>query len=207
MPFAQLPSSSGFVQPQAPDWTRFALQANENIERGGEMRARAGESLVASIDKAASQIDAIIKEHSPEAKMAKALKLEFLKAQTKMYEEYKQNPQAFEFKGGALQYRDPYKNILKGVQFQNAVKSGQLLDKRIAGGGGNPTLEAMRAMHSKVPAGYNQDALQKTSNPILSGSSEDTSSTSDYSNDALDAAALTLPTSEADSTDATDETD
>lgn len=170
MPFANLPSSPGFQQPQAPDWTRFALQANENIQKGGEMRMQAGKDFAESIDKAASQISGIIEQSSPEAKMAKALKREALSAQYGLYQEYKKMDPAtrantFEFKNGMLQYKDKYKNLLQGVRLSNSVLQGQLLSKRL-GAGNNPTLDYMRRQHAA--GGYNNN-LDNVSNPIATG--------------------------------------
>jgi hypothetical protein len=190
MPFAQLPSSPGFVQPQAPDWTRFALQANENIQKGGEMRMKAGEMMAESIDKAAAQITGILKENSPEEKAAKALKLEATKAQLDLYNQYKtmtpeQRAATFDLKGGMLSYKDKYKNLLQGVRLSNSVLQGQLLNKRLAGNA-NPTLEMMRQAHAK---GQYNPSLDNLSGPVVN-MNNDSSSDSSSSGAADDAAAL-----------------
>jgi hypothetical protein len=199
MPFAQLPSTPGFVQPQAPDWTRFALQANENIQKGGEMRMKAGEMMAESIDKAAAQITGILKENSPEEKAAKALKLEATKAQLDLYNQYKQmSPEqraaTFDLKGGMLSYKDKYKNLLQGIHLSNAALQGQLLTKRLAGNS-NPTLDMMRQAHAK---GQYNPSLDNMSGPVynLPGSDSGDSSSSETADDA--AALQDLGTGETD---------
>src|SRR6266576_1938178 len=151
MPFANLPLS-GFQAPSAPDWTRFGAQANEFIAH------RPIPDTASSVSDAVQQINQIIKQQSPEARMERTLKMEMLKSHIGMYQQYKQHPEEFEFKNGMLQHRDKYKALMDGLRFSNALKQGKLLDDRINALGGNDGYDARRRLAAgafddpKIPA-------------------------------------------------------
>jgi hypothetical protein len=158
MPFAALPSSPGFQQPQAPDWGRFAALAIEGINKGSDIRAQAGRDLVAGIDKSLAQVSKIMEMRSPAGQLKKHLEMEGLKVQQQMYNEYKamtpeQRRSAFTIKNGSLQYADPYKNILNGVRLTNGALQTDLLRKRLAGPQANSTDAWQRQASAAAPVG------------------------------------------------------
>jgi hypothetical protein len=89
MPFAELPSSQGFAAPQAPDWTKFAAQANEFIAR------QPIPDTASAVKDAVAQIDQILKESSPEAKMERGLKMMQMQNLMEMYRDYKVHPEKY----------------------------------------------------------------------------------------------------------------
>ncbi len=137
MPFANLPSSPGFQAPQAPDWTRFAAQANEFIQRGGEMRAQAGKDFAESIDKAASQISGILQYNSPEAKAKRKMEMIQTQAMTQLYQDFQAHPDKYQMTAHGPILKDPFEQALKIAHLRQAVTGGDvnqynLKNKKIA---------------------------------------------------------------------------
>jgi hypothetical protein len=126
MPFAALPSSPGFVQPQAPDWGRFAAQANEFIMKGGEMRAQAGKDLISSLDKSAAQISAVMKYNSPEEKLKRKMEMMKDQAMMQVYQDFQANPDKYQMTAHGPMLKDPFTQALKLTQYNNAQTTGKI---------------------------------------------------------------------------------
>lgn len=120
MPFAQLPVS-GFQAPQAPSWAPFALQANQAIMQGAALRQRASEDLTQSVQNAANQINQVLALSSPEAKAERQLKLLQLDYMSKVYNEYRQNPDAFIQTANGPIPKNSYQGLKMGYDLQQEV--------------------------------------------------------------------------------------
>lgn len=120
MPFAQLPVS-GFQAPQAPSWAPFALQANQAIMQGAALRERANENLTQSVQNAANQIDQVLQMSSPEAKMQRQLHLLQLSYMSKVYNDYRQNPDAFINTANGPIPKNSYQGLKMGYDLQQEV--------------------------------------------------------------------------------------
>lgn len=129
MPFANLPSSPGFVAPQAPDWTRFAAQANEFIAH----QTIPDTSKV--IDQAVGQINEILKLNSPEARIAREVQMRQLSAMRDLYRNYKANPSAYQMTAHGPVLIDPYARMERIARIRHIEASTQYLQKKAAGSG------------------------------------------------------------------------
>jgi hypothetical protein len=102
MPFANLPVS-GFQAPQAPDWTRFAAQANEFIAR------QPHPDTASAVTDAANQINEILKLSSPEGRLERQVHRLELEAKMKLYEDYKLHPESYQVTSRGIIHNDPQK--------------------------------------------------------------------------------------------------
>jgi hypothetical protein len=219
MPFASY-ATSGFQMPSGPDWTQFALQANQMISHGTDLMAQQSQNLVESIDKTTQQVSRIIKEHSPEARLMKELKVEALKAQKSMFAEYKamspaQRAATFEFKNGMLAYKDKYKGIAEAQRYYNSVRQGQVLDKRLAGTAGDPVVAHQRATSqryrdqygNKTPATIKPIPITPVdvSSEVLSGGTNDEGEDKSHTTGSIEDTGDTDTEDAADAADAADE--
>lgn len=200
MPFASY-ATSGFQIPSGPDWTQFALQANQLISHGTDLMAQQSQNLVESIDKTTQQVGRLMKENSPEGKLMKELKIEALKAQKSMFAEYKamspaQRAATFEFKNGMLQYKDKYKGMQAGMNLYNASLRSKVLEAKLRGTPGNAMDEWQRS-HSRTAdvTGGDSDAGA----PVLTGGTGETVTVGDI--EAADDTGEAGTGSESDTTD------
>ena len=134
MPFAALPSSPGFMQPQAPDWGRFASQANEMILKGGEQRAQANKDLISQMDKNAEQISKIMQYNSPEAKAERRMKMMQVQAMEQVYNDYRIHPENYLMTAHGPVVKDPFTQAMKITQYRNAITTGEINQRNLARG-------------------------------------------------------------------------
>jgi hypothetical protein len=129
MPFATLPSSPGFSPPQAPDWTRFAAQANEMIAH------RPMFNTADAIDKAVDQISKILELSSPQAKMERQVHMQQLNSLQQLYYDYQQHPDQYQRTAHGPVHIDPVTRIGRIAQINHTIASTNYLNKQITGGG------------------------------------------------------------------------
>ena len=126
MSFAALPSSPGFQAPQAPSWEPFALQANQNIVHGGDMRAAAGKEFADSISKAADQITGILQYNSPLFRAQRANQMRQQQYLTGLYNEFDQHPEKFMMTANGPVMINPFQQALAVSRYNNAQTAGEL---------------------------------------------------------------------------------
>ena len=90
MAFSALPSSPGFQLPQAPRWEGFAEKAIDLIAN------RKIPDTASMVDKAADQINNILKLHSPEEKAKRQLEMLQLGAMKTVWSDYQAHPEKYQ---------------------------------------------------------------------------------------------------------------
>lgn len=126
MPFAALPSSPGFQQPQAPDWSRFAEQANELIMRGGEMRAQAGKDFANQLDKSFMQVSKIMEYNSPEEKAKRRMEMIKNQALTDLYEDYRLHKDKYTMTAHGPVLNDGFEAFAKRARLTNTLVNTEI---------------------------------------------------------------------------------
>jgi hypothetical protein len=131
MPFAALPSSPGFMQPAAPDWGRFAALAIEGINKGTDIRERAGQRLTESIDKSVAQVSAIMKYQSPLEKSKRHMEMMKNQIMEQVYRDYQLHPEKYQMTANGPIQKDPLTVLQKAATYRNTLKTGQTMDINI----------------------------------------------------------------------------
>lgn len=129
MPFASLPSSPGFVSPQAPDWTRFAAQANEFIAH----QPIPDTSKI--VDQAVGQINEILKLSSPQARLARDVQMQQLSTMRDVYNDFKAHPEKYQMTAHGPVMIDPYTRMSRIANIKHTLASTQYLENKNKGSG------------------------------------------------------------------------
>lgn len=182
MPFAELPSSKGFVPPQAPDWGQFAsqainLRAHQPIPNTAEM-----------VNQAVQQIDHILQLQSPQAKLQREVQMRQLDMMKEVYTDYKAHPEKYQMTAHGPVLIDPYARIERIARAKHALASADYLTKKTQGAGTPAFIaDATKRMQAAVNAenqgvklpGSGQTDAEPVANAQTTGQSSDSAAVTD----------------------------
>ena len=190
MPFATLPSSPGFVAPQAPSWEPFALQANQFLAN------RPHVNTAEIIGQAAQQISQILALSSPEAKLERQLKLQQLQTMQSVYADYKQHPEKYQMTAHGPVMIDPIERMSKLANIQHTAASTAFLSKKLNQGTPAFITDAMKRMQIAQNAerqGVSLPASKAATPEPVASVTGNTGSQPDNSDTVAESEALTTP--------------
>ncbi len=124
MPFAALPSSPGFVPPQAPSWQPFALEAIHELER------RPIVDTAGLVQRAVDQINNILQLSSPAAKAQRQLQLLQLQTMQQVWQDYRDHPENYRMSANGPIAINPLDRYLKYSQVKRNIAQTDLLNKK-----------------------------------------------------------------------------
>jgi hypothetical protein len=145
MPFANLPSSPGFVAPQAPDWTRFAAQANEFIAH------QPVPDTSKIVDQAVGQINEILRLSSPQARLARDVQMQQLTTMRDVYNDFKAHPEKYQMTAHGPVMIDPYARMERIARIRHTAASTDYLNRKTQGSGtGNFIKEKLDRLRNAI---------------------------------------------------------
>jgi hypothetical protein len=121
MAWAELPGSKMSVNLTPPDWTRFAEKAVDMIAN------RPIVNTAQIVQNAVDQINEILKQSSPQARMERQMKMLELQAKTELYKNYLANPKAYQWSAHGPVPID----TMKHVSTQLGIQQKQLAIRKL----------------------------------------------------------------------------
>ena len=168
MPFAELPSSQGFVRPQAPDWGGFALAAIHELDR------RPFFNTAEAVNQAVGQIDKILQLSSPVARMQRQLQMQQLQTMSQVYRDYQLHPENYMLTANGPVRIDPYKRLEQASRVSKNAAMADYLTKKT-----NPQVpqfikDRMNLLNNAINAERNGQTIPPSQNTAPSAPADNT---------------------------------